>query len=337
MKIIHLALLLSIAVSSACGQGNQNSNQTVSNQTASTQTKEIELPSAIKNTDYERNPDESLLVLSVNSGGQVFYQDKPLDDAALQKVLAEYDEKHKNDPSTSDTKYPSLYDDKYKSFYLKADAGASFSQIIKVLKAVRASSNKAYVAKFIVKPQKEADEYSRTPNIRYVVKINLGIKEKIDENAPPPRPNPLVLFTKLNTAGKATLNFEPPMEMSELNTRLTKLFKEREQNGVFREGTNEVEKAVILVALPEVKYGDAIKFIDELDEAGAQPIILGDLAETQSGSGTGDGSRSGSGGGQGSGSGNGRGTGSGQGSGTGTGIGNGIGSGDAPPPKPKKP
>jgi biopolymer transport protein ExbD len=61
---------------------------------------------------------------------------------------------------------------------------------------------------------------------------------------------------------------------SVLANALAAIFKERESNGVFREGTNEVEKTVFIKAPRMVKYGDVVKVIDAVKGAGASPVGL---------------------------------------------------------------
>jgi biopolymer transport protein ExbD len=55
---------------------------------------------------------------------------------------------------------------------------------------------------------------------------------------------------------------------------LTEIFQGRDANGVFREGTNEVEKTVFIKSPRSVRYGDVVKVIDAVKMAGAQPIGL---------------------------------------------------------------
>ncbi|MEZ5306585.1 MAG: biopolymer transporter ExbD [Pyrinomonadaceae bacterium] len=92
------------------------------------------------------------------------------------------------------------------------------------------------------------------------------------------KPNPLALVVaidrnnlglKLNNDGIGNATDTKP-----LTDKLTAIFKERETNGVFREGTSEVEKTVFLKAPKSVRYGDVVKVIDGMKQAGAQPIGL---------------------------------------------------------------
>src|SRR5687767_2062876 len=92
------------------------------------------------------------------------------------------------------------------------------------------------------------------------------------------KPNPNTLVVAINKGDmKLTLNNEPFGDVSDatpLSDKLKQLFKERETNGVFREGTNEVEKTIFIKSPRSVKYGDVVKVIDAAKAAGASPIGL---------------------------------------------------------------
>ncbi|MEO6590455.1 MAG: hypothetical protein ABIP06_14245 [Pyrinomonadaceae bacterium] len=263
----------------ACAQnsGEARANQPKTTQTLDSQPKTVEVPSGVKNTVFEQKPDENILLLTLNRENRILYQDKPLDDAALKTILTGYSEKHKKDPSTTGSKLPPHRVKNAKSFYIKADVSLPFSQILKVLKAVQESSPTSYRAKFVVQPAEEV-EVERTLNVMYVVNFDLGIPEKPDAM---PRPNPLTLVVRLDAAGNITLNSEP-VKRSQLKDTLLKIFNDREQSGAFEEGTNEVDKRLTLYPAPDVKYGDLIKFIDELNETNAI-VALGDLRKNLDG------------------------------------------------------
>jgi biopolymer transport protein ExbD len=63
-------------------------------------------------------------------------------------------------------------------------------------------------------------------------------------------------------------------DASNLTNKLTQIFKEREANGTFREGTNEVEKTVFIKAPKNLNYGSVVKVIDAVKQAGAEPVGL---------------------------------------------------------------
>jgi biopolymer transport protein ExbD len=92
-----------------------------------------------------------------------------------------------------------------------------------------------------------------------------------------PRPNPLTLVVSLDSSSNVKLNMEPQGKLSDLNglnNRLREIFKAREQNGVFRVGSNEIETTVFVKADRSVEFSDVIKLIEVIREAGAEPIGL---------------------------------------------------------------
>ena len=92
------------------------------------------------------------------------------------------------------------------------------------------------------------------------------------------KPNPLTLVVAINKETKGiTLNNEPAGDVSDasaLTGKLEEIFKTRENNGVFREGTNEVEKTIFIKSPTSVRYGDVVKVIDAAKLAKATPIGL---------------------------------------------------------------
>lgn len=107
---------------------------------------------------------------------------------------------------------------------------------------------------------------------------------KPEDASTPPRPNPLTLVVTVDKDLKMKLNTDDigtTADTSDLSGRLSQLFKDRENQGVFREGTNEVEKTLFIKAPRSVKYGEVVKVIDAVKVAGAQPIGLqiDDLAQ----------------------------------------------------------
>lgn len=93
------------------------------------------------------------------------------------------------------------------------------------------------------------------------------------------KPNPLTLVLRASKTSGLSINNEPTSE-SDLGERLGNIFKDREANGVFREGTNEIEKSVWLQidATDIENYGDIVKLTGLLRAAGASPIILSDAS-----------------------------------------------------------
>ncbi len=110
---------------------------------------------------------------------------------------------------------------------------------------------------------------------RFEAKVPAEPKDQPQQDV---KPNPLTLVVAINKDNRViTLNNEPAGSVddaSALTGTLGEIFKARENNGVFREGTNEVEKTIFIKSPTSVRYGDVVKVIDAAKMAGAQPIGL---------------------------------------------------------------
>jgi len=110
---------------------------------------------------------------------------------------------------------------------------------------------------------------------RFEAKVPAEPKDQPQVNV---KPNPLTLVVAVNKDTKQiTLNNEPYGDVSDtekLYTKLAEVFKERTNQGVFREGTNEIEKTIFIKSPKTVRYGDVVKVIDAAKSAGASPIGL---------------------------------------------------------------
>ncbi|MBP6003053.1 MAG: biopolymer transporter ExbD [Pyrinomonadaceae bacterium] len=110
---------------------------------------------------------------------------------------------------------------------------------------------------------------------RFEAKVPAEPKNEPQANV---KPNPLTLVVAINKDTKAvTLNndtFGDVSDTEKLGDKLREIFKQREDNGVLREGTNEVEKTLFIKSPKTVRYGDVVKVIDAAKAAGASPIGL---------------------------------------------------------------
>ena len=110
---------------------------------------------------------------------------------------------------------------------------------------------------------------------RFEAKVPAEPKDQQDVNV---KPNPLTLVVAINKETKGiTLNNENFGDVSDtekLHNKLAEIFRERENNGVFRENTNEVEKTIFIKSPKSVRYGDVVRVIDAAKDAGASPIGL---------------------------------------------------------------
>ena len=91
------------------------------------------------------------------------------------------------------------------------------------------------------------------------------------------KPNPLILYIRVDENWNVTLNRKPEGNLHDtlpLETILSKVFRERADNGVFRINSNEVEKQVHIRFDNSIEYGELVKLVETLDRLGANPIII---------------------------------------------------------------
>ena len=91
------------------------------------------------------------------------------------------------------------------------------------------------------------------------------------------KPNPLLLIITVGAKGNVELNSEKQgslLNLEPITNRLVKIFKDREVNGIFREGTNDVEKTVSVRLDPVLKVSDLEKIARAVDDAGSDQIVL---------------------------------------------------------------
>jgi TonB family protein len=95
------------------------------------------------------------------------------------------------------------------------------------------------------------------------------------------KPNPLTLFIDEGPGRKPQINAETFDDQEKMAAKLVQVFRQREDTGIFRAGTNEVEKTVLYRLHNEPastgytqKYGDIVRMIDALRGAMASPIVL---------------------------------------------------------------
>jgi hypothetical protein len=106
------------------------------------------------------------------------------------------------------------------------------------------------------------------PSRRLPSGLTLIVPWTADENLIDVKPNPLFLVVKLDEHDKLSLNNEPAgtiLDTEPLTTQLQEIFKAREENGVFRENSNEIDKDVtIVMPMDGRKFSDLIKIADNV-------------------------------------------------------------------------
>ena len=94
----------------------------------------------------------------------------------------------------------------------------------------------------------------------------------------PVTPDPRTLIVSVNPDLSLNINnqkdFGTISEPTNLINKLSQTFKDRTENSVFRDGTNEIEKTVFIKAPKNMPYGEVTKVVDAVKQAGAYPIGL---------------------------------------------------------------
>ena len=155
-----------------------------------------------------------------------------------------------------------------RAIYLKCDANAGYENVLQIFDVIR-KADIDRVKLVVVGGKTENDPYQIASLI-----FEVYLPEMIDKTRLL-KPNPLMLVAALGKDGKLQLNNDDMGTISDpkrLQDKLMRIFRDRENNGVFRERTNEVEKTVFLKASGSGKYGDFIKLVEAVKGIGAEPI-----------------------------------------------------------------
>lgn len=247
---IFFGLLVLCLISSACS--------TIRLQRAQfTEDKRSNLPQNIKSAEEDVDiTKESSCVISVNDdSGEFFIGKEKFGEAQLTEKIVEIMK-----DKTPDKRI----------VYIESAVGVSYRTVVNLLDLIRkADIDRAGLVAY----KKKYEKLGEKPTM---IEVKLPSEPKADdlENV---KPNPLTLVVSIDKTGDLRLNMDSMGSVSEteiLMDKLTEIFKERENTGVFREGTNEVEKTVFIKASRSVKYGDVVKVVDAVKIAGSQPIGL---------------------------------------------------------------
>ena len=161
----------------------------------------------------------------------------------------------------------------------------------KTLKAIfsGASNPKSTLSPILIVKADPSINYSDLLNVINAFRVSPGQKVKVEISKDfyafvPPKPGksfsqgltiaPLSLFVTLDKDMKLNINGEPLNDLNHLQNFLKQIFKAREDNGVFREGTNQIETTVLIKASPTVKFAEVIKIAGAVREAGSTIIGL---------------------------------------------------------------
>ena len=247
LTIITLLIILTFCAS--CSQ----LKKTVEQVSDSAETKStINIPFGMKNSASEPNiSKETASIVTLPNNTDILYgvEKSKVTPEELGKKFSQFIETNKNLSTDA------------KAIYIVASATNDYAGLVKIFDIAR--KNKIETVKLVVSPNDKGYPTN-------VLEIMLPQQPKDNK---PLKPNPLTLVAAMEKDGKFKLNNEDNT-LGSLSARLAEVFRNREANGVFREGTNEIEKTVFVKASRSAKYAEVAKLIDALKAVYADPIGL---------------------------------------------------------------
>jgi biopolymer transport protein ExbD len=143
---------------------------------------------------------------------------------------------------------------------IKADPTLNFGQFADVVKKIRKlNSNKIKI------------KISTDLSDPYILIPEEPLKD------PNIKPNPLTLVVTINSTRRVFLNNEPLGDLynpDSVTATLKQIFRERENYGIFRSGTNTIETTVFIKASRSLEFSEVVKISETLKRAGASPVGL---------------------------------------------------------------
>jgi biopolymer transport protein ExbD len=229
----------------------------------------VSLPVNVRSADRDHNVDKETSVVITLTADNKLYRRQSRDDsdrAESTDTIISKEELAQTIESGLENKTPDN-----RIVYFKCDVNASYENVLQVFDAIRKAD--ADKVGLVVIGEKDPDDPYQTDSLDFEVHLP---QPPTDQDVMV-RPNPLILVASLGKDGRLTLDSEDMGTLSDtdkLVDRLSEVFKERENNGVFREETNEIEKTVFIKAPRSSKYGEFIKLVDAVKLSGAHPIVI---------------------------------------------------------------
>lgn len=145
------------------------------------------------------------------------------------------------------------------------------TKLISVIEAAQASRVSATANVSVITP--DGFSLSVRPDPKFIDELDI-------------KPNPLLLVLELRGDGHLYLNNEDKGSLNEplkMISQLTDIFKYREENGVYRPDSVEVEKTVHILAPSDARFQRVMDIVKVLNEASAGPLLLGVDGEAEFG------------------------------------------------------
>jgi|GEM_PF-100790 len=229
----------------------------------------VSLPADIHGADDDHNIDkETSVVITLTADNKLYRRQSSGDPNKAQNAdtLISKDQLAPAIESGLENKSPDN-----RIVYFKCDVNASYNNVLQVFEAIR-KADADRVGLVVVGKKDEDDPYQITP-----LDFEVHLPPPPSEQDPVLRPNPLFLLASLDRDGRLTLNnenMETVFDTRKLVDRLSLVFKERENNGVFREESNEIEKTVYVKVPGSGKYGDFVRLVEAVKLSGSDPIFI---------------------------------------------------------------
>jgi biopolymer transport protein ExbD len=250
MKNLKLfVFFLSFALAISCSTIKTAVNTVTDKNPVKSKYKATEIPKDIQNSVPDKHAAEENAVIISQNDGYVFYIGE--DAYPLEVVGDKLQSLFKKNPSEREL------------VYLNANARMDFGNVVKLLDVMR-KENVENVGLWVQPAAKSEPGFN-------ILKVKIPAEPK-DSDAVSKR-NPLNLVLSLSKDGKIKLNNEEIYE-DDKKEKLAKIFRTRESNGAFREGTNEVEKTITIKGTKSGSYANVVKLIDLAVGAGASPVFV---------------------------------------------------------------
>lgn len=146
--------------------------------------------------------------------------------------------------------------------YIVGKSDVGFKRIVQILKFGRQAENDDFG--LIVADESETRDVSKAEKVKIVLE---------EYNPKTDKPSPLFLGVALGANGKIALNAKPHTPET-LAAELRRTFEQRKQKKIYIAGSTDVDKTVFVKAALSAKYGDVMKIIELVRNAGAYPIAV---------------------------------------------------------------
>lgn len=209
----------------------------------------VDTPANVINASPDNHAgQESAIIVSVPSNDEIYINGERF---AMESVSEKLDSLFKKDSSER------------QMIYLNGSFSNEYGSIVRTLDLVR-KTNPDNIGLF-VRPSAKTDAPFN------ILKIKVPPEPKMEDGDK--KPNPYALVINMGKDDKIKLNGEDTNDEG-IKSKLGQIFKERESKGIFREGTNEIEKTVTIKSVRSNNYGEVVKIIDVVTGTGASVVYL---------------------------------------------------------------